>query len=267
MSETVLYEKVGPVARITKNRPRYRNAQSRVLLEELDAAFGEAMRDEDIRVAVVFGAGDHWSSGHDLGTPDEMADRKERPYPPGVVGHHQRSWDWNVENTMRWRDLPKPTIAAVQGMCIYGGFMVASAMDLIVAADDAKFLPFLLQYQSTPWDIGARRTKDLLWEQGHLTAAEAHNLGFVSEICTSAELESVAMAKAERIASLHPLAAQMIKRQVNEAQDAMGFRLAISAGHSAYMVANLGHVFFDRDNPFGSRKKMPWVQNSKSSDE
>lgn len=262
-SDTVLYDKVGAVARITKNRPRYRNAQSRVLLEALDEAFAEAMADHEIRVVVLFGAGDHWSSGHDLGTPEELADRKERSYPPGVVGHHQRSWDWNVENTLRWRDLPKPTLAAVQGMCIYGGFMVASAMDLIVAADNAKFLPFLLQYQSTPWEIGARRAKDLLWEQGLLTAKAAHELGFVAEVCAPEKLDEVAMAKADRIAALHPLAAQMIKRQVNEAQDAMGFRTAISAGHSAYMVANLGHVFFDRENPFGSRKKMPWVDEAK----
>ncbi len=96
-----------------------------------------------------------------------------------------------------------------------------------------------------------------------LTAQTAHELGFVAEVCRPEELEDVAMAKANRIAALHPLAAQMIKRQINEAQDAMGFRTAISAGHSAYMIANLGHVFFDRENPFGSRKKMPWVDEAK----
>ena len=187
MERAVLYEKVGPVARVTMNRPRYRNAQSRVMLEELDEAFSEAMKDHDVRVAVLFGAGEHWSSGHDLGTPEEMADREARPYPSGTVGHHRRSWDWNVENTLRWRDLPKPTIAAVQGACIYGGWMVASAMDLIVAADNAQFFPFLLQYQSTPWEIGARRAKELMWEQGLLTADAAHELGFVCEVCSPGE--------------------------------------------------------------------------------
>ena len=147
------------------HRPKYRNAQSRVLLEDLDAAFAEAMADHDVRVVVLFGSGDHWSSGHDIGTPEELADREARPYPPGLLGVHQRSWDWNVENTLRWRDLPKPTLAAVQGMCIYGGWMIAAAMDLIVAADDARFIPFLFQYQSVPWDIGARRAKDIMWEQ------------------------------------------------------------------------------------------------------
>ncbi|NNL85115.1 MAG: enoyl-CoA hydratase [Myxococcales bacterium] len=263
MNETVLYEKAGAVARVTMNRPRVHNAQSRVLLEGLDEAFAEAMADHDVRAVVLFGAGPHWSSGHDIGTPEELADRDARPYRPGADGHHQRSWDWNVENTMRWRDLPKPTLAAVHGMCIYGGWMIASAMDLIVAADNAQFLPFLFQYQSTPWDIGARRAKDIMWEQGLLTAEDAHRLGFVSQVCTPADLDEVAMAKAHRIAALNPLLAQMIKRQVNDAQDAMGFRTAIAAGHSAYMIANLGHAFFDAENPFGSRKKMPGIDEAR----
>lgn len=256
----VRYEKVGRVARVTMDRPRYRNAQSRKLLEELDAALAEAMADHEVRVAVLFGEGDHWSSGHDIGTPEEIADREARPYPEGAVGHHQRSWDWNVENTMRWRDLPKPTLAAVQGLCIYGGWMIAAAMDLIVAADDAQFIPFLFQYQSVPWDIGFRRAKDIMWEQGLLDAAEAKELGFVSLVVPRAELDEAAMAKAERIAKLKPIVSQMIKRQVNDAQDAQGFKAAIAAGHSAYMLSSLGGGVFDKDRPYGSIKRMPGIE-------
>lgn len=259
----IRYEKAGRIARITMDRPRYRNAQSRKLLEELDAAFAEAMADHDVRVCVLFGEGDHWSSGHDIGTPEEKADREARPYPEGGVGHHQRSWDWNVENTMRWRDLPKPTLAAVQGLCIYGGWMIAAAMDLIVAADDAQFIPWMFQYQSTPWDIGFRRAKDIMWEQGLLTAGEAKEVGFVSEVWPRTELDDRAMAKAERIAKLNPLAAQMIKRQVNDAQDAQGFRSAIAAGHSAYMIASLGGAIFSKDKPYGSIKKMPGIERAR----
>ncbi len=264
MNDTVLYERVGPVARITLNRPRYRNAQSRVMLEALDEAFAEAMADHDVRVAVLFGAGEHWSSGHDIGTAEELADRAARPYPPGTIGHHQRSWDWNVENTMRWRDLPKPTLAAVHGLCIYGGWMIAAAMDLIIASEDAQFIPGLFQVPSTPYDIGFRRAKDLLWEQGLLTAVEAHELGFVSQVVPRAELQSQAMAKAERIARIHPLAAQMMKRQINDAQDAMGFRAAMAAGHSSYMIANIGGAFFDKEHPYGSRKRLPGVDAARS---
>ena len=98
-----------------------------------------------------------------------------------------------------------------------------------------------------------------MWEQGLLGAHEAHEFGFVATVVRLARLDDAAMAKADRIARLHPLAAQMFKRQVNDAQDAKGFRAAFSAGHSAYMLANLGGVFFDKDNPYGSRNAMPGI--------
>ncbi|MDD5288546.1 MAG: enoyl-CoA hydratase-related protein, partial [Dehalococcoidales bacterium] len=71
----------GKVARVILNRPKYRNAQSKVLLEEMDDAFNRAVADKDVRVIVLSGQGDHFSAGHDLGTPDELADQKERGFP------------------------------------------------------------------------------------------------------------------------------------------------------------------------------------------
>ena len=73
------------------------------------------------------------------------------------------------------------------------------------------------------------------------------------------QLDDAAMDKAARIARMNPLAAQMIKRQINDAQDAMGFRQAMATGHSSYMIANLGGAFFDEENPYGSRKRMPGI--------
>jgi len=67
----LLYEKLDSVGRITLNRPRYRNAQSTVLLKQLDRAFEEAMADDEVKVIILAGAGEHFSAGHDLGTPDE----------------------------------------------------------------------------------------------------------------------------------------------------------------------------------------------------
>ena len=77
------------VARVTANRPRYRNAQSRRMLEELDVAFGRAVDDANVRVIVLNAAGDHFSGGHDLGSPDELADRKERPLGAGLRGRYR----------------------------------------------------------------------------------------------------------------------------------------------------------------------------------
>ena len=138
------------------DRPAYRNAQSRVLLEELDEAFERAAADHDVAVIVLFGAGDHFSAGHDLGTPDEQADQRERPWRGGIRGWYEKTYDLFFANTLRWRNLPKPTIAAVQGYCIFGGWMIASAMDVIFAADDAMFLGSHFQYFAMPWDLHAR---------------------------------------------------------------------------------------------------------------
>lgn len=234
--EQILYETDGPVARVTFNRPRYRNAQSRVLREELDAAFARAVADRDVRVIVLAGAGEHWSSGHDLGTPEEREDAQRRPYPDGQLGLHQRSWDLNVENTLRWRELPKPTIASVQGYCIFGGWIIAAAMDLIVAADDAKFLPGHVQYFSAPWDIGPKKAKEILFQSRFVDADEAERLGFVNMVVPRERLDEETMALAGRIAETDSYTLRIVKESVNRAQDAMGYRTAIVNAHSNYML-------------------------------
>jgi enoyl-CoA hydratase len=260
--EQILYEKAGRVARITANRPRYRNAQSRVMLEEMDGAFTEAASDDDVRVIVLAGAGEHFSSGHDIGTAEEMEDRKGRPWSEGVRGDYERSWDLFCANALRWRDLPKPTIAQVQGYCIYGGWIIASAMDLIVASDDARFLPAHFQYFSVPWDLGPRKTKEILWEARFVDANEALALGFVNQVVPRDRLEEETTALAERVARMDPLAARMVKFSVNQMQDAMGFRTSVQAAHSNYMM--LQQMTGGRPAPRDEkgRPRLPGVERS-----
>ena len=119
----------GRVARVIMNRPEYRNAQSRVLLEEIDDAFAEAAADPDVLVIVLSGNGPDFSAGHDLGSPPEIADREINGWADDFIGVFDRQRDTRIANTMRWRNLPKPTIAMVQGKCIFGGWMVAASMD------------------------------------------------------------------------------------------------------------------------------------------
>lgn len=260
--ENILYEKDGRIARLTANRPRYRNAQSRQLLEELDAALSEAAKDPDVCVIILAGAGEHFSAGHDIGTPEELEDREKRPYPKGMTGELQRSWDLYVDFSLRWRDLPKPTIAQVQGLCIYGGFIIASAMDLIVASDDARFLPAHLQYFTAPWDLGARKAKEILWRAEFIEANDAKELGLVSEVVPRADLERTTTELAERIAKTDPLTARMIKFSVNQAQDAMGFRTSVQAAHSNYMLLQSagGNRPAPRDEK--GRPRLPGVERT-----
>lgn len=259
--ENVRYEVSGRVATVSLNRPRYRNAQSRRLLEDLDAALARAVDDHEVRAIVLRGEGEHFSSGHDLGTPDELADREARPWPDGQLGEQRRSWELNVANTLRWRDLAKPTVAAVQGMCIYGGWMVASAMDLIVASDDARFLPAHFQYFSVPWELGARKAKELLWRAEFLTAEQALELGFVNHVVPRAELDGFTAELAGQISRQDPFVASMIKRSVNEMQDQMGFRTSITAAHSTYMqIQSAGKVVPPGEE--GKIRRLPSVASS-----
>ncbi|MEE8353347.1 MAG: enoyl-CoA hydratase-related protein, partial [Dehalococcoidales bacterium] len=132
--QQIIYQP-GKVARLILNRPRYHNAQSRVMREEMDDAFVRATEDEGVGVIVLSGNGKHFSSGHDLGTPPEMEDRKERGYPTTKYDRYGYVRAINMENTLRWRNVPKPTIAMVHGYCIFGGWMFAAAMDLVFASE------------------------------------------------------------------------------------------------------------------------------------
>jgi enoyl-CoA hydratase len=232
-------ERRGRVAIVRLNRPRYRNAQSRVMLEEMTAAFAELDLDPDVRVIVLAAAGDHFSAGHDIGTPEEVADRDPARFGPGELGRVTHSWRLYVENSLRWRDVRKPTIAQVQGYCIWGGFLIASCMDIIIASDDAMFLPGHLQLHTAPWDLGVRGAKHILYENRFVRADEALRLGLVSEVAPRERLAAATLAQAERWAQTDPLTLRMLKQSLNLAQDAMGYRTALHGDHSNDIVRSL----------------------------
>lgn len=246
------------VARITTNRPGVRNAQSRKLLEELDHAFARAGADPEVRVIALFGAGEHFSGGHDLGTEEELADRRARPLEKGLRGRFDHSRENFVDKTLRWRNSPKPTIAAVQGYCIFAGWLVASAMDIIYAADNAMFLGANFQYFSIPWDMHPRKAKELLYESRFIDAEEARDLGLVNRVFPADELAGATLAYAERIARNDPFQLRMIKMAVNQMQDGQGFHAHITAAHHMHILSSEGEK--DPDYalkvPEGARRPM-----------
>jgi enoyl-CoA hydratase len=256
--EQIRYEQDGRVARLILSRPQYRNAQSRQLLEELDAGFGRAAEDESVGVIVLLGAGDNFSAGHDLGTPEELADRVARPYEEGLRGRFQRSWDLNIDKTLRWRNLPKPTVAAVQGYCIFGGWIIASACDVVFAASDAKFLPTNFQYFSVPWDIHPRKAKAILFESRFIDATEAEGLGFVDRVLSPEKLDEEVMAYAHRVAENDPFQLRMIKLAINQVLDEQGFTPHITAAHAMYMLSSGGEADpgYALKKPEGRRRPM-----------
>ena len=158
-----------------------------------------------------------------------------------------QEWHYFFENTCRWRDLRKITIAQVQGNAISAGLMLIWACDLIVAADDAKFSDVVavrmgmpgVEYYAHPWEFGPRKAKELLLTGDSIDADEAYRLGMVSKIFPRDELEDKTLEFARRIAERPTMAALLIKDSVNAASDAMGFTEAL---RHAFHIHELGHA-------------------------
>ena len=235
-STDVLYEVRDATALVTLNRPRYHNAQSWALLDALDGALDRAVADDAVRVVVVRGAGENFSSGHDLGTPEQKADKAARGVPDQGLEYYDNFRHYNLDLTLKWRNLPKPTIAMVRGWCIYGGWMIAAAMDVIFASPDARFLAGLVEYFSIPWDISPRKARELCFESRFVDAAEARELGLVNRIYAASDLERETLAYAARVAEVSPAAARLSKLAINKAQDLQGLAAGVEAAFADYLV-------------------------------
>ncbi|MFV1362772.1 enoyl-CoA hydratase [Mycolicibacterium elephantis] len=259
----------GRIAVITLDRPKQRNAQNRGLLVELGAAFELAEEDDTVRVVILRGAGPCFSAGHDLGSADDIRERSSGPgqHPTyhcnggtlgGVATRHRQEWHYFFQNTKRWRNLRKITIAEVHGMVLSAGLMLAWCCDLIVAADDTIFADVVgtrlgmcgVEYFGHPWEFGPRKAKELLLTGDALTADDAHALGMVSKVFDSDELPDATVEFARRIAKLPPLTALLIKESVNQTVDAMGFGAALDACFSLHQL-NHAHWADVTGNPLG----------------
>ena len=115
--------------------------------------------------------------------PRRLDYRKALGAKPGIQTYDQFK-KYNLDLLLKWRNFPKPTIAMVEGYCIYAGWMLAAAMDVVFAADDAEFLAGFVEYMSIPWDIGVRRAKELvLREPVHLAPRRPRATAWSTACC------------------------------------------------------------------------------------
>lgn len=256
------YQELDGVAVLTTNRPEQYNAQSRKLLEELDRVFAEVGANPNVRVIALFGAGKHFSAGHDLGSSAELADREVRPLQEGMRGRFEHSREQFVEKSMRWRNVPKPTIAGVQGYCIFGGWILASAMDIIYAAESAMFLAGNFQFFTVPWDLHPRKAKELLYESRFIDAHEAQQLELVNRVVPDDQLKDTVMEYATRIAQNDPFQLRMMKMAVNQMQDTQGYHAHISAAHLMHLLSAEGEKDPDYALERPDRKRRPMVERA-----
>jgi enoyl-CoA hydratase len=244
----------GRIGVVSMARVRYRNALSPQMIREIEAALDGATADRAVRVIVLRGEGPSFSAGHDLGSPD-VGDREEADRAP-MAERYNRNRALDPDPLLRFRAIPKPTIAMVHGHCIYAAWMLASSMDLVFAAEDAQFLATNFQYFSVPWDLGARRAKHLLFENRFISGTEAHELGFVQAVYPADRLEAETIAYAARVAEMDPFQLQMIKHSINQMQEIQGFTAHIMSSHSDRMVRGANEVPVTEGQTEGSGRRL-----------
>lgn len=252
MGDLVLYERKGPVGLITLNRPEAANAQNRALTYDLDDAFMAFARDDEARVGILRAEGKHFSAGHDtVGGGERQVDRHpvtlwwdhtDMTNPESLLAFEEEVY---IGMCRRWRDLPKPTIAAVHGACIGGGLSLAWSCDLIVASEDAFFSdPVVsmgcpgIEFFCHPWVLGPRQAKEFLFTGERMSAQRAYEVGMVNRVVPRDELDSAVMQLAERIAERPRYALALTKKAVNACEDEMGMR---SGMETTFALHQLSH--------------------------
>jgi enoyl-CoA hydratase len=225
------------VVRIVLARPETRNAQDTQLLYELNDAVDRAARDDEVSVVVLAADGPHFSSGHDLAEKEkyEVMARYRTVGTwcgftcEGAEGHMAREKEIYLGFCERWRAMPKPTIAEVQGKVISGGLMLVWPCDLVVAAEDALFADNTVamgiagaEFFNHPYELGVRRAKEMLFTSDSVSAQDAHRLGMVNHVVPPAELTAFTLDLARRIAEQPLFALKLAKEACNAAQDNQG---------------------------------------------
>ncbi|GAA2262855.1 MULTISPECIES: enoyl-CoA hydratase [Streptomyces] len=253
--EPVRYERRGAVALVTMDRPEYRNAQNSAMTYALDRAFYRAADDDEVKVVVLAGAGQHFCAGHDIGTPERDAhlpfERRaglwwDHSDKPGAESRFARESEVYLGMCRRWRELPKPVIASVQGACVAGGLMLAWVCDLIVASEDAFFADPVVrmgipgvEYFAHPWAMPPRIAKEFLYTGDRMSARRAYEVGMVNRVVPREELAQHTLALAERVARMPRMGLALTKRAVNQAEDLQGLHAGLD---SVFGLHHLAHA-------------------------
>ena len=221
----VLYERRGPAAWVTLNRPDKLNALDRAVVAGLHDALGRAEADDAVKVVVLTGAGRAFSAGFDISPENETGIE-------GALGWREELAH-DVDVTMRVWSLPKPTIAAVRGWCLGGACELAMACDMVVATEDARLGEPEIRFGSgpvtllMPFILGQKKTNELLFTGDAITATDAERIGLVNRVVPGDELETTVTALVNRIAPTPLAVLRLTKIALNRAYEAMGLRGAV----------------------------------------
>ena len=214
--EKVVYEKTPPRATITLNRPEVLNAFDFQMLRELARAAEDASWDDEIRVVVLTGAGRAFCVGADL-----------KSWSAEYLGNPGEYWKWFgafKDAHDRLREIGKPTVARINGICVGGGNELQMACDLAVMADDAFIRHVGLEHGSVPaggatqWlpiMVGDRRAREIVMLCEEIPAAKAAEWGLVNRAVPAAELDAAVEEYAGKLATKLPQTTRYAKQHLN----------------------------------------------------
>ena len=269
----VIYQKKDNIAFLTLNRTKYHNSQNSQMLYALDDAFLKATSDDGVKVIVLKANGKHFSAGHDIGTPGRdfhlgRDDRRSMNYnhdnKPGAEKAYVREQEVYLEFCRRWRAVPKPTIAQVQGGCIAGGLMLAWVCDLIIASDDAFFQDPVVQmgfpgveYFAHPFELNIRLAKEFLLLGERWTADRVLSAGMINKIVPRSELDQATVDWAKKISQQPRLAMALTKQACNHIEDLQGKRSGMDMVFGYHHFAHANNTIVKGDYIAGfDGKKM-----------
>lgn len=280
--QPVLYETEGPIAWVTMNRPTFNNAQNSQMTYALDDAFKRAVDDDAVKVIILRGSGKHFSAGHDIGTPgrdvNKTFDRRlmwaDHTNKPAAEMLYTREHEVYLGMCRRWRDIPKPTIALVQGACVAGGLMLAWVCDFIVAADDAFFQDPVVrmgipgvEYFAHAFELPPRVAKEFLMLGERLPAVRAEQYGMVNKIVSRDELEAAGRAMASKLAEYPRLGLWLSKQAINHVEDLRGKRTAMDAHYHMHHFAHAQNDLTTGNTLGGQDAKSMAAANKKQAGE
>ena len=252
-TEPVLYEARDGIATVTLNRPQFHNVQNSQMTYALDAAFQRATADDAVKVIVLRGAGKHFSAGHDIGTPGRDINKPferqslwwDHTNKPGGEQYFVREQEVYLGMCRRWHDLPKPTIAMVQGACIAGGLMLAWVCDLIVASDDAYFQDPVVrmgipgvEYFAHAHELNPRIAKEFLFLGERMPAERAYMMGMVNRVVPRADLETRTYEWAAKIAQQPRMGLALTKTVLNRVEELQGLRTTMDVAFGYHHFAH-----------------------------
>ncbi len=215
--ETILYEKDGPIARVTLNRPEALNAINRTMFTEIGQALDDAEKDQNIRVVVLAGSGRAFCAGVDMNFSQAE-----------LLTLHDKQEFFKLGNKAaleKMENLAKPVIASVHGYCLAGGFEVMMGADFVVAAEDAvigdQHVNIALFggggcYYRLALLVGIRKAKEIILFSQRLSGKEAAELGIANKAVPADELKRAVDKMALELAEKSPVAVKFAKAYINK---------------------------------------------------